>query len=260
MKVQEANKIAEKQLEKLAEALELGKSESFKKYLSVMARFHNYSMRNQLLILSQQPDATKVAGFKSWTKLGRWVKKGERGIVIIIPLPLSREVSADEDKIELAFRAGYVFDVSQTEGEELPEVSMVAGDPGSQLERLKQFAVKENVAVEYSCDLGGAEGISKGGSIVVLEGLEPANEFAVLVHELAHEVMHQGGQKNKVSKRVLETEAEAVAFVVSSAVGLDCGTACSDYIQLYRGDVDTLQESLTRIQQVASEIISAIVS
>ena len=84
--------------------------------------------------------------------------------------------------------------------------------------------------------------------------------FAVLVHEAAHELLHQGARRGSTTKTVRETEAEAVAFVVSSAVGLDVNTACSDYIALYHGDKATLIESLGRIQQTASEILSAIMS
>ena len=258
MKVKEANKIAEKQLEKLAEAIKAGKSDAMKKYLATMSKFHRYSLRNQLLIFSQKQDASQVAGFKRWKKLGRWVKKGEKGIVIIAPIPLAREVSADCDEPEIRFRARYVFDVSQTEGEALPEPSSVSGEPGEQLERLKEFAAKKGIGLEYEENLGGADGISKGGEIVIQSGLEKGNEFAVLAHEIAHELLHQGSDGKRESKQVRETEAESVAFVVSEAVGLECGSACSDYIQLYKGDIETLEKSLTRIQKASAEILSSL--
>jgi len=94
----------------------------------------------------------------------------------------------------------------------------------------------------------------------VLRGQEPAREFSVLVHELAHELLHRGDRREQTTRKIRETEAEAVAFVVCQAIGLDCSTASSDYIQLYRGDQDTLAESLDYIRNIASEIIAAITS
>lgn len=258
MKVKEANQIAEKQLEKLAEALKAGKSDAMKKYLSTMSRFHRYSLRNQLLIFSQRQDASHVAGFKSWKKLGRWVKKGEKGIVIIAPLPLARELPSDSDEPEFTFRARYVFDISQTEGEAIPEPPRVNGEPGEHLEKLREFALSKKISLEYASELGGAEGLSKGGTIVIKAGLAKAAEFAVLAHEIAHELLHQSCDGPRASRQVRETEAESVAFVVSEAIGLECSTACSDYIQLYRGDTDTLEESLVRIQKASAEILDSL--
>ena len=88
MKVEEAKKIADKQIEHLAAALKEGKSGALEAYLSVMSRFHRYSLRNQLLIFSQRPEATRVAGFNTWKKFGRFVKKGELGILIMAPMPV----------------------------------------------------------------------------------------------------------------------------------------------------------------------------
>jgi hypothetical protein len=103
----------------------------------------------------------------------------------------------------------------------------------------------------------GADGVSRGGRISIRPGLAPAQEFSVIVHELAHELLHRGEDRPQ-SKTVRETEAEAVAFVVCQAIGLETGTAASDYIQLYDGKTDTLAASLNRIQYIASEIIMSI--
>jgi hypothetical protein len=108
----------------------------------------------------------------------------------------------------------------------------------------------------------GADGVSRGGRISIRAGLTPAEEFSVLVHELAHELLHRGDDRESLSKLVRETEAEAVAFVVTSAIGLDTGTAASDYIHLYDGSsnkaTETLAASLDRIQRTAAGIIVAI--
>ena len=109
--------------------------------------------------------------------------------------------------------------------------------------------------------MGSADGLSCGGKILIRSGLGPAEEFSVLVHELSHERLHKQGQaERKPSRTIREVEAEAVAFVVSQAVGLECGTAASDYIQLYDGKKETLMASLERIQATAREIIRAVMA
>lgn len=157
----------------------------------------------------------------------------------------------------LRFRGVYVFDIAQTDGEPLPEHATVAGDPSHNLERLKAHIAELGIALDHDDLPPGTDGVSRGKRISVRPDLEPANEFAVLVHELAHELLHRGEDRPK-SKTVRETEAEAVAFVVCQAVGLETGTAASDYIQLYQGNAETLAASLERIQHVASGVISAL--
>src|SRR4051794_37290724 len=123
MFAEQARKIADDALANLVTALEQGKSASLTAYLATMSRFHHYSWGNVLLILSQKPDSTRVAGFKSWRNFGRFVKKGEHGIVILAPMVFKPkdEQPADakgdgKDRTILRFKAVYVFDVSQTDG------------------------------------------------------------------------------------------------------------------------------------------------
>jgi hypothetical protein len=153
----------------------------------------------------------------------------------------------------------YVFDVSQTDGEPLPEFAKVTGDPGDYSERLKGLVRQLSIELEYSDQLGGALGVSRGGKIALKEGLDPSQEFTTLVHELAHEILHQGDERKGSTKTSRELEAEAVAFVVAQAIGLDAGTASSDYIQLYRGDKAQLTQSLDAVRKAASLILEAIV-
>ncbi|MCA9281063.1 MAG: DUF1738 domain-containing protein [Phycisphaeraceae bacterium] len=259
MKAEQAKKIADRALEQLAAALESGRSEELTRYLSMLAKFHRYSVGNVLLILSQMPDATHVAGFNTWRKMGRFVKKGEKGIVIIAPMVMRQkdESADDRDRPIIRFRAVYVFDVSQTEGDPLPEPASVGGDPGEHLDRLRRVVTGLGIVLDQDDLPMGADGVSRGGRISIRAGLKPAHEFSVTVHELAHELLHHGDDRPG-SKTVRETEAEAVAFVVCQAIGLDSGTAASDYIHLYRGDTETLTESLERIQRTATEIIAAL--
>lgn len=263
MKAEQAKKLADEGLEHLAAALEHGQSETMKSYLTAMGRFHHYSFGNVMLIVMQKPDATHVAGFQTWKNFNRFVKKGEKGIVIIAPMLIKPKEDEsrgahDGDRPFLRFKAVHVFDVSQTDGELLPEFARVGGNPNGHMDRLKAFVATRGIALEYSESLAGARGLSHGGRIELLSELTPAEEFAVLTHELAHEMLHKGERRKDTSKTIRETEAEAVAFVVCHAIGLDTATHASDYIQLYDGDKATLAESLDFIQKTAAEILAAI--
>lgn len=264
MTTEQAKSLSEDAITRLMEALEQGQSDALKTYLQVMSRFHRYSWGNILLIYSQQPQATRVAGFHAWLKLGRYVRKGEKGIVILAPMVGRKrctdcEVLEEDQRTRLfGFRAAHVFDVSQTEGNPLPEFATVQGDPREYTGHLTRFVANQNIVLDYDPGIAPAHGVSRGGRITLFPSLSPAEHFTVLVHELAHEFLHRGDRRNATTHTVRETEAEAVAFVVSSAIGLDTNTASSDYIHLHAGDKATLAESLTLIQQTASLILQAI--
>lgn len=263
MKTDQAKKLTEAAMTRLSEALAAGKSEALTEYLTTMARFHHYSFRNVMLIAMQSPNATRVAGFQTWKSMGRFVKKGEKGIVILAPMvfkpkdhSLERNTGAEsEDDAILRFRAVYVFDIAQTEGDDLPELTNAKGDPGNALTALKALVAQKGIALEYFEAESGPLGCSTGGKILLRANQSPAEEFMTLVHELAHELLHRDNRPNKT---IRETEAESVAFVVSHGIGLDALGTSNDYIQLYKGDLQVLTESLTRIQEVASEILAAI--
>ena len=258
MKADQAKKLADRALGDLTAALEKGKSEALTAYLQALSRFHDYSFGNVMLIVSQNPDATRVAGFRTWKKLGRWVKKGEKGIVIIAPLVgKKRDAPEDEGRSVCGFRAVYVFDLSQTDGEPLPELASTQGDPGPHTDRLKAFVASRGIELLYEPDLEGALGKSSGGTIRLVQDLDPPKEFEVLVHEVAHELLHHNNGR-RPPKVVRETEAEAVAAVVSQAVGLQATEAASDYIQLYDGSQETLADSLHHIQHAAAAILAAL--
>jgi hypothetical protein len=263
MKIEQAKQIANKAIEQLSQALERGQSETLKNYLAAIGRFHRYSLRNVTLIASQKPTATHIAGFHAWRTLGRFVKKGEQGILILAPIVRAKNSNAeqavtDESSTPVGFRAAYVFDISQTDGQELPELGSVNGDPSEYRERLGKFVTEQGIALAYSQDIAPARGTSAGGKITLLPGQSPAEEFATLAHELAHEMLHRDQRRAQTTKRVRETEAEAVSFVVCSGIGLEAGSAAQDYIQLYEGDAKLLTESLEHIQQTATRILNAI--
>jgi hypothetical protein len=153
------------------------------------------------------------------------------------------------------FRAAYVFDVSQTEGKDLPSLTEVQGDVSGYRERLVKFVESQNVTLNYSERIAPTRGLSFGGKITLLSGMQPAEEFSTLVHEIAHEMLHRGERRTLTPKQVREIEAEAVAFMVCQSVGLQTGTASADYIQLWHGDAKLLQESLETVQRTAAVIL-----
>jgi len=267
MRTSHARKVSEQAFNELVEAVEEGKSHKLVEYLKAMGRFHNYSLGNAILIAFQKPDATRVAGFRTWQKLGRHVMRNEKGIAIMAPIVWRRKVTHaddEEDKQEhkeetaLAFKTAYMFDVSQTDGKPLPDFARVNGDPGVYIERLREYVTSRGIMLEYSDAIGSAEGVSSDGLIRLKKGLTAAEELSVLTHEVAHEVLHADRNNMPKEKKVRETEAEAVAFVVCHCIGLDTNSASSDYIQLYNGDRETLMKSLERIQSTAAEILAVV--
>ena len=260
MKKDEAKKMSDQALAELASQLEQGRTEEYDQYLDAMSRFHNYSFGNCLLIARQKPDATLVAGFHAWKRHGRSVKKGEKGICILAPLARKTEAD-DEDSPEVfGFRAVHVFDVSQTDGEEIPEPNRLAGEPGELLARLHQVVMSFGIAVFYD-SFPHAYGVSLGGRIGLREGLSPAEEFNTLAHELGHELLHRKEDRAKLPTGVKELEAESVAYVVTRAAGLSNAKKHSaDYICSHKGDAEMLSESLTRVQKVATLVLQSLES
>jgi hypothetical protein len=264
MSDEKVRKIAEDALNRLAAELQAGRSETLQSYLAAMGRFHRYSWNNALLIQSQRPTATRVAGYHTWREFGRSVERGQKGIMIIAPLvtkrseseptPGSQEASQDVSRLR-GFRTAYVFDVEQTRGRPLPAFATTIGDPKDFGEKLKAIVAKQGIALEYDPTIAPALGVSSSGRIRLVPGLTPAEEFSVLAHELAHEMLHHGPDRATLPTVVRETQAEAVAFVVSRGIGLETRTAAADYIALYNGDLKTLAASLATIQETSSRIL-----
>jgi hypothetical protein len=129
---------------------------------------------------------------------------------------------------------------------------------GGNRDRLVAFLARQNIALEVSESISPALGVSYGGRIALLPGQSKAEEFTTLVHETAHELLHKAERRTITTATVRETEAEAVAFIVGQAVGLEMGTASSDYIQLYKGNAALLAESLQVIQRTSAVILGAL--
>ena len=177
-----------------------------------------------MLIARQKPDATHVAGYRTWTSLGRFVRRGEKGILILAPMVgrrRTKDVATDERSEDAitegqqtlyGFRAVYVFDISQTEGKELPTLTEVQGDVSGYRERLFKFVESQRVEISFSEQIAPAKGLSHGGKITLLSGMQPAEEFSTLVHEIAHEMLpsrrtsnddHQASPRNRSRSRGL---------------------------------------------------------
>jgi hypothetical protein len=251
----------------LIEQLEAGHSEALTNYLTAMSRFHNYSFGNVMEIARQMPSATKVAGFWTWKNLGRSVKAGQKGIRILAPIvgvrrkkdeEANKDITKQNERVLLGFRNAYVFDISQTDGVDLPEMHEVSGDPGENIDRLTAFVKSKGIQLVYNANIAPALGMSYGGRIVLLPGQSKAEEFSTLVHETAQELLQKAERRTATTKTVRETEAEAVAFVVGKPVGLVNEDASASYIQLYRGNASLLAESMEVIQQTASIILAAL--
>jgi hypothetical protein len=179
----------------LIEQLEAGHSDALTNYLTAMSRFHNYSFGNVLEIARQMPTATRVAGFWTWKNLGRSVNAGAKGIRILAPIvgvrrkkdeEAQKDITKQNTRTLLGFRNAYVFDVSQTNGVDLPEIHEVSGDPGENVDRLAAFLKGQGIQLVYNPKIAPALGISYGGRIAILPGQSKAEEFSTLVHETAH--------------------------------------------------------------------------
>jgi len=261
MKSSELIEQIESRIKELAIRTEKAKvSEEVTQYLEFLSRFHRYSLHNTMSIWIHCPHATHVAGYNAWMKLGRYVRKGERGIPIFAPC--TQAVPDPDDAGEkirkvVGYKIVYVFDVSQTEGKPLPEAPIVAQGDGSELlPVLEGIAVDLGVGLEYTSMFGSHHGTSYGGRIEVDSKLDDAGKASVIVHELAHELLHKGPDRMLLSSRQRETEAESTAYVVCSHFGLD--SAAPNYLALWETEPEQIVEAFQRIRDVAASLIDKV--
>lgn len=251
----------------LATATEEAKSSaSLLAYLKFAGAFHDYSLNNTLLIYMQKPDATRVAGFHAWRKLGRFVKKGEKGIAILAPITVkanrdnNREVPAGEEEPEIVtrFRTVYVFDVSQTEGEDLPEAPVLTGDicDEDMTLALTLFADEMGITTRTERLTGSAMGLSKGGTIILDESLEGADRFAVLAHEIGHELLRHRERRSELDKQSREIEAESIAWTVCQHFNVPCTAPA--YLALHGADSKDIIARLSNIVGVIQQVITGV--
>ena len=280
------------QMKEITERLEQGvkdifTSEMYTMYLRTMAKFHNYSFNNTLLIAMQRPDATLVAGFQAWkNKFNRYVKKGEKGIQIIAPAPI-KEVEEREkidkdtglavlnengepemERMEYViprFRVTTVFDVSQTDGEPLPLLEVNELTASVKDYALLTAAIEQVSPVPIRFDE--IEGEAKGyysdieKEICVQTGMGESQTIKTMIHEVAHAMLHnsdlmeqRGEEKDRLTK---ETEAESIAFTVCSALGIDTSDYSFPYVASWASgkELKELKDSMDTIRLTAADFL-----
>ena len=279
--------------EKLEQGIkELFESEKYKTYLNTMSKFHNYSFNNTMLIAMQKPDATLVAGFKAWQKnFDRHVKKGEKGIRILAPAPykikeeqekldpVTGEIMIDKngmpitEEVEIkipAFRVVPVFDVSQTDGKELPDIGVneLSGSVEDYEDFMQALTEVSPVPITYEDIDGDAKGYfhTTDHRIAIQEGMSQSQTVKTAIHEVAHAKLHDREQNQDIDavlekeRNTKEVEAESVAYTVCQHFGIDTSDYSFGYIAGWSSDQDMkeLKSSLDTIRKTASELITGI--
>ncbi len=277
------------ELHQITDKLEKGvkdvfQSDKYKQFLNVMAKFPRYSVNNTMLIMMQRPDAQLCQSFTGWKQMGRYVKKGEKGISILAPAPykIEREqTKLDEkgrpvfdadgepvkEKVEVTIRAFKVvktFDLSQTDGKELPTIgpSELMGNIEGYPKLLQALQEISPVPVSFELIDGDAKGFYhlEDKKIVVQDGMSEVQTIKTLLHEMAHEKLHDKDnvpEAKDISRNGKEVEAESVAYVVCQHYGINTSDYSFSYVAGWSEGKETpeLKASLDKIRQTASEFI-----
>lgn len=273
---QDLQKEVEQHIAILAEMTDQAKkSELFLEWLKSVEVFHQYSFCNSVLIWMQRKNATRVAGFQTWKKLGRWVKKGEKGIAILAPCTVkvaassTSSESAEESNTSdstiagtrraMRFRPVHVFDISQTEGKPLPQLVYRSSGGGERLlAKLEATAKRLGVELIYDKITTGALGFSEGGRITVEASLGATEKCGTIAHELAHEILHQGANREaalQISRNQRELEAEATSYVLIKHFGLEQNS--DFYLASWNVTPEMLTVSMTAINRAVKTILNA---
>lgn len=277
------------ELHQITDKLEKGvkdvfQSDKYKQFLNVMAKFPRYSVNNTMLIMMQRPDAQLCQSFTGWKQMGRYVKKGEKGISILAPAPykIEREqTKLDEkgrpvfdadgepvkEKVEVTIRAFKVvktFDLSQTDGKELPTIgpSELVGNIEGYPKLLQALQEISPVPVSFELIDGDAKGFHhlEDKKIVVQDGMSEVQTIKTLLHEMAHQKLHDKDnvpEAKDISRNGKEVEAESVAYVVCQHYGINTSDYSFSYVAGWSEGKETpeLKASLDKIRQTASEFI-----
>ena len=271
---------------------ELFESEKFKEYLTTMSKFYNYSFNNTLLIAMQKPDATLIAGYTSWQRnFDRHVMKGEKGIKILAPAPYKAQeerekidpatqkpvldadgkpVTETVEVLRPAFKVVSVFDVSQTDGKELPDIAVdeLTGSVENYAAFFEALKQESPVPISFEDIPGGAKGYFSHAEnrIAIQEGMSEIQTVKTAIHEIAHAKLHAINPDEKVApeerkdRHTKEVEAESVAYTVCQRYGIETSDYSFGYIAGWSSDKDTkeLKGSLETIRSTAAEMIESI--
>lgn len=271
---------------------ELFESEKFKEYLTTMSKFYNYSFNNTLLIAMQKPDATLIAGYTSWQRnFDRHVMKGEKGIKILAPAPYKAQeerekidpatqkpvldadgkpVTETVEVLRPAFKVVCVFDVSQTDGKELPDIAVdeLTGSVENYAAFFEALKQESPVPISFEGIPGGAKGYFSHveNRIAIQDGMSEIQTMKTAIHEIAHAKLHAIKPDEKVApeerkdRHTKEVEAESVAYTVCQRYGIETSDYSFGYIAGWSSDKDTkeLKGSLETIRSTAAEMIESI--
>lgn len=255
------------------------KSDTYKKYLVTMSKFHQYSPRNIQLILAQNPEATHVASFKKWKDdFDRSVNKGEKALRVLAPMtvkvkdPKTKEVLLDDngnERTRTYFKMVPVFDVSQTTGKELPkpvyDLEGTYEDYGNLYKSAKAVSETNGVPIQFKENLGGAQGLysRQDNTITILKGMSEQQTLKTIFHEMAHSELHNVEKllETPLKRSTRELQAESVAFVVASHYGLDTSDYTFGYLASWSQDkvgLSDLEGQIKIVQKEADSLISRI--
>ena len=271
---------------------ELFESEKFKEYLTTMSKFYNYSFNNTLLIAMQKPDATLIAGYTSWQRnFDRQVMKGEKGIKILAPAPYKakeerekldpdtqkpvldadgKPVTETVEVMRPAFKVVSVFDVSQTDGKELPDIAVdeLTGSVENYAAFFEALKQESPVPISFEDIPGGAKGYFSHAEnrIAIQDGMSEIQTIKTAIHEIAHAKLHAIDPTEKIApeerkdRHTKEVEAESVAYTVCQRYGIETSDYSFGYIAGWSSDKDTkeLKGSLETIRSTAAEMIESI--
>jgi antirestriction protein ArdC len=265
----------EERLEQMHEALvaktdALVTSEGWLEYLTFAARFRQYSFNNTLLILMQCPTATRVASYKKWLEVGRQVRKGEKSLSIFAPMTRKREdaKTGEERTYVSGFRLVPVFDVSQTEGDALPEdpatpVLLDGEAPAGLFDALAAIVAEKGYALRFGPSERGENGYtSPTDSIIqITEGLSAAQTCKTLIHEVAHLLLHTADKALTedaiLHRNVAEIEAESVAHIVSEVHGLPTDAYSVPYVAGWsNGKTEVIAATADRVLKTTKQILA----
>jgi len=259
-------------LRKLKEGVDsIQDSDNFREFLLTMSKFHDYSIGNLILIMLQKPDATRVAGYTTWKELDKYVRKGEKGIAILAPcMPPKKtkvvepEDENDESLVEVTpiyFKVVHVFDISQTDGEPLPEfeVPSLTGEANEKLfDMVTALARSQGLDASFESrpyQDPAIKGTYSGKNIWVRPEESRAQQLKTFLHEVAH---YYSEGVFRIPRKDAETIAESAAFTVGVHFGFDSGVRSFSYVALWAEDKKVLEANLTAIRKVSTKIIDAL--
>jgi antirestriction protein ArdC len=240
-------------------------SDRWKDYLRFSTKFHHYSFGNSILIWLQKPTATRVAGFRKWQDMGRFVKAGEHGIPIFVPMIYKKKADPTEclndeqkeEEILRGFRIGYVFDVSQTDGKPIPELVKTLPQTATGEMLYPMLKALSPVPInEEDTQMNGYYHIEER-RIAIKASLTSDQKCKTIIHEIAHATMHIRGLDKNLTRDEQELVAESVAFVVCGEHGLDSSDYTFGYLSSWKGDDGKMQEIGTIVMEVAGGLIDS---